>query len=44
LDTASETLLGEAPLLTKGEIDFEIDFDILERMLADIEGTFAAII
>jgi len=36
--------LGDALLLTKGEIDFEIDFDILERMLADTEGTFVAII
>ena len=37
-------LLGEAPLLTKGEIDFEIDLEILERVLADIEGTLVEMI
>ena len=37
-------LLGEALLLTKGEIDLEIVDEILERVLGDIDEAFVAII
>lgn len=37
-------LLGEAPLLTRGDIDLEILDEILERVLADTEGTLVEII
>lgn len=40
-DTASEILLGEAPLLTKGEIDLDMDCEISERARADNAGALA---